>query len=153
IATPSANGLSAIIAKALQKDPEKRYATIDELGEELKELVLSDRAAAAGIRRPERGLSWKIVAVIAAVPLVAVAAVYAAWHRQPVLADTDTILLADFVNQTTDPVFDLTLKQGLAVQLEQSPRLEVFPEDRVRSRLRFMRRSPEEPVTKQIAQE
>jgi tetratricopeptide (TPR) repeat protein len=69
------------------------------------------------------------------------------------LTEKDTIVLADFANATGDSVFDGTLKQALAVQLEQSPFLNIFPDQRVREALRFMNRSPDERVTKQIARE
>lgn len=69
------------------------------------------------------------------------------------LTEKDTIVLADFANNTGDPVFDGTLKQGLAVQLEQSPFLHIFSDQRVREALRFMNRSPDERVTKEIARE
>ena len=69
------------------------------------------------------------------------------------LTEKDTIVLADFANTTGDPVFDGTLKQGLAVQLEQSPFLNIFSDQRVRETLRFMNRSPDERVTKEIARE
>ena len=74
-------------------------------------------------------------------------------NRTPALTDKDTVLLADFVNTTGDPVFDGTLKQALAVQLGQSPFLNIFPEERVREALRFMGRSPDERLTKDIARE
>lgn len=69
------------------------------------------------------------------------------------LTEKDTIVLADFANTTGDSVFDGTLKQALAVQLEQSPFLNIFPDQRVREALRFMNRPPDERVTKQIARE
>ncbi len=69
------------------------------------------------------------------------------------LTEKDTIVLADFANTTGDPVFDGTLKQGLAVQLEQSPFLNIFSDQRVREALRLMNRSPDERVTKEIARE
>ena len=69
------------------------------------------------------------------------------------LAEKDSILLTDFVNTTGDPVFDGTLKQALAVQLEQSPYLNVFPQERVRDTLRFMGRSPDERVTPDLARD
>ena len=63
------------------------------------------------------------------------------------------MLLADFVNTTGDAVFDGTLKQALAVQLEQTPFLNLFPEERVREMLQYMGRSPDERVTKEVARE
>ncbi len=69
------------------------------------------------------------------------------------LTEKDTILLADFVNTTGDPVFDGTLKQALAIQLQQSPFLYITPEERIRKALQFMGRSPEERLTNQLARE
>jgi len=69
------------------------------------------------------------------------------------LTEKDSILLADFVNTTGDPVFDGTLKQALAVQLEQSPYLNVTPESRIHEALRFMGRSTDERLTMDVARE
>jgi len=73
--------------------------------------------------------------------------------RSPALTQQDTILLADFVNTTGDAVLDGTLKTALAVQLEQSPYLNLLSDERVREMLRYMERSPDERVTKEIARE
>ncbi|HSB27818.1 MAG TPA: protein kinase, partial [Pyrinomonadaceae bacterium] len=74
-------------------------------------------------------------------------------HRKPTLTDKDTILLTDFINTTGEPVFDGTLKQALSVQLGQTPFLNIYPDERVRETLRFMGKSPEERVTKDIGRE
>ncbi|HVS81321.1 MAG TPA: protein kinase [Pyrinomonadaceae bacterium] len=97
----------------------------------------------------------KIAAAIAGLAIVLIAvAVYFYYPRQRVtLTDKDTILLADFLNTTGDPVFDGTLKQALAVQLGQSPFLDIFSEERVRDTLKFMNRSPDERVTRDVARE
>ena len=94
------------------------------------------------------------VAVIAlAVVLIAIAVVFVSFSRQgPTLTDKDSVLLVD-MNTTGDPVFDGTLKQALAVQLGQSPFLNIFSEDRVREALRFMGRSPDEHVTRDVGRE
>jgi tetratricopeptide (TPR) repeat protein len=72
---------------------------------------------------------------------------------QPILTDKDVILLTDFVNSTGDPVFDGTLKQGLAVQLQQSPFLSLLPDSRVRDTLRLMGRPADAKVTAEIGRE
>lgn len=69
------------------------------------------------------------------------------------LTDKDTIVLADFLNTTGDPVFDGTLKLALAAQLGQSPFLNIFGDDRIREALRFMDRSPDERVTRDVGRE
>ena len=93
-----------------------------------------------------------------AIPGVAIIALVAAvilfYSRKPYkLTEKDSILLADFVNTTGDPVFDGTLKQALAVQLEQSPYLNIVPDQTVRKALQFMGRGADERVTGSIARE
>src|SRR4029077_11882525 len=69
------------------------------------------------------------------------------------LTEQDTLVLADFMNTTDEPVFDGTLKVALAVALEQSPFLKVFPDERVLETLRLMERPPDERVTRSISRE
>ena len=89
---------------------------------------------------------------------LAIAAAYLFFVRglnpiRPALTDKDPILVADFVNTTGDAVFDGTLKQGLVVQLEQSPYINIFPEARARETLTLMERSPDEKITREIGRE
>ena len=111
--------------------------------------VSSAEYIATGIKR------HKIAAAIVAVLLIAgtAAGFYFYYNRAKPLTDKDTVLLADFVNTTGEPVFDGTLKQALAVHLGQTPFLNIFPEDRVRETLRFMGRSPDERITRDIGRE
>lgn len=98
----------------------------------------------------------KLKAAVAAVAVVAlVVGIWFFVFRKPTtaLTDKDRILLADFVNTTGEPVFDGTLKQALATQLRQSPFLDILSEDRVRDALKFMEKSPDEPVSREIALE
>jgi tetratricopeptide (TPR) repeat protein len=93
-------------------------------------------------------------AIGAAVFVLAIgAAVFFYFNRAQALTDKDTVVLADFANSTGDAVFDGTLKQALAVQLGQSPFLNIYSDERVREALRFMGRAPDERVTKDIARE
>jgi serine/threonine protein kinase/Tfp pilus assembly protein PilF len=101
------------------------------------------------IKRHKRGIGVSLAVLV----LAAVAGLLFYVHRAQALTEKDTILLADFVNTTGDPVFDGTLKQGLAVQLAQSPFLNIFPEARVRQTLRLMGRSADDRVTKEVARE
>ncbi len=66
------------------------------------------------------------VSALLALAVVGILTYY--FHRTPKLTDKDKIVLADFTNTTGDPVFDGTLRQGLAVQLEQSPFLSLVSE-------------------------
>jgi eukaryotic-like serine/threonine-protein kinase len=96
-----------------------------------------------------------VATLIGVVAVLAVGSViYLAMRKPtPALTDKDTILVADFVNTTGDEVFDATLKQALAAQLRQSPYLDIFSDDRVHDTLKFMDRSPNERVTREIARE
>jgi serine/threonine protein kinase/predicted Zn-dependent protease len=78
---------------------------------------------------------------------------YVTHKRATVLTDKDTILLTEFDNKTGEEVFDRTLRQGLAVQLQQSPFLDIFPETRTRATLQLMSLSPDERVTRERARE
>src|SRR5215831_826975 len=93
-----------------------------------------------------------IFAVVAVAVLVAAAAIgyFTLLRKKTVLTEKDTILLADFVNTTGDNVFDDTLKQALAVQLGQSPFLNIFSEDRVREQLKFMNMSGDSRITREV---
>jgi tetratricopeptide (TPR) repeat protein len=102
------------------------------------------------IKRHKTGTAIAVLAVV----LVAAVVVYFSFFRErEALTDKDTILLADFVNTTGEPVFDQTLKQALAVQLGQSPFLDIFSDERVREALRFMDRPPDERVTREVARD
>ena len=97
----------------------------------------------------------KVAAAIVAVLLLAgtAAGFYFYYNRSKPLTDKDTVLVADFVNTTGESVFDGTLKQALAVHLGQTPFLNLFPDERVRETLRFMGRSPDERITRDIGRE
>src|SRR5262249_2864898 len=98
----------------------------------------------------------KLVAgIIAVVVLIAIGLGWFFYfaRKTPALTAKDTVLLADFANTTGETVFDGTLKQALAVQLGQSPYLNIFPDERVNETLRFMGRSPGERITRDIAKE
>ncbi len=95
----------------------------------------------------------RFVWVALAVMVLATAGFLYFSRRAETLTEKDTLLLADFVNLTGEDVFDSTLKQALAVQLEQTPFLSFLAEDRIRETLRYMKREPDERVTKELARE
>jgi tetratricopeptide (TPR) repeat protein len=156
--------LERIVVKALRKDRDSRYQLATDLGSDLKALREVSRGASperttssaehlvGQVRRHRRGALVTLGAVALA---TAVAVVWEATraHATPILTTKDTILLGDFDNQTGDAVFDGTLKDGLAVQLGQSPFLSLFPDARVREALKLMNRSPDDRVTPEIGRE
>jgi len=99
--------------------------------------------------------SWKIPAAVAAVLIATLigGGLFLRSRRASALTEKDTVVLADFANTTGDPVFDGTLKQALAVDLDQSPFLRVVPPARVQKTLAFMGRSPDERLTTDLARD
>jgi tetratricopeptide (TPR) repeat protein len=108
-------------------------------------------AASAAPAKKSRGLVFAAAGAILAI-LVA-GAWYFRSHHSAALTEKDAVLLADFVNTTGDGVFDGTLKQALATQLEQSPYLNLLPESRIREALRFMGRPEDQRITSDVARE
>jgi len=96
---------------------------------------------------------WLLTTAALALAAITVAGILFYGRRARALAERDSIVLADFANTTGDVVFDGTLKQALAVQLEQSPFLNVVANDRVREMLRYMNRPSEERLAGQVARE
>jgi serine/threonine protein kinase/Flp pilus assembly protein TadD len=106
---------------------------------------------------PVRSLNWRHLSGIGASLLLLAVAIgtwlYKQAHRPLKLGEKDTIVLADVVNTTGDSVFDGTLKQALAIQLEQSPFLNVLAERKVSATLKLMDRPPDERLTHEVAHE
>ena len=156
--------LERIIAELLEKDRELRYASAAELRGDLERSQTHVSAAAARGANPWRlfGAGWGrsgwrsrlLKYGIAAVATLSFAAGGFLWqqraHARP-LTDQDVLVLADFTNSTGDPVFDGTLRQGLAIQLEQSPFLKIMDDEQVRQDLRLMSLPPAVRITNQIA--
>ncbi len=111
--------------------------------------VSSAEYIVTGIKHHKIAAGLLALVVIAAVGIGA----YFYTHRKAALTDKDTILLTDFINTTGEQVFDGTLKQALAVQLGQTPFLNIYPDERVRETLRFMGKPPDERITKDIGRE
>jgi tetratricopeptide (TPR) repeat protein len=113
--------------------------------------VTSAEYIVSEIKKHKRGFALTGAVVFALV--LATAGYFLFARRTAALTDKDTILLADIINTTGDSVFDGTIKQGLGVQLGQSPFLNLFSDTRVRQTLRLMGHSPDDRVTSEIGRE
>jgi eukaryotic-like serine/threonine-protein kinase len=143
--------LERIIDKCLEKDRDLRYQHASEIRTDLQRLKRDTESGRVGAV-PGSAKPWKIIVPSAVAVLALVAAGYFYLHRRPTLTDKDTIVLADFTNTTGDPVFDGTLRQGLAFQLEQSPILKIMDDEQVGRDMRLMNFKPGTRITDQIAQ-
>jgi tetratricopeptide (TPR) repeat protein/tRNA A-37 threonylcarbamoyl transferase component Bud32 len=151
--------LEEIISKCLEKDRERRYQSAAEVRADLQQLkrvtetgqvTVTQTVVVAG--KPSIG--WRLIATGGAV-LAALLGI-GLWlysRRAHSLSQTDTIVLADFVNKTGDPIFDDTLRQGLAAQLQQSPFLSLVPDVKIHQTLGLMGKSPEAKLGPAIAGE
>jgi serine/threonine protein kinase/tetratricopeptide (TPR) repeat protein len=118
-----------------------------------RETVVSSAVPAVVKRPPHR--RWKTTLSVAGLVVAGLVAgaIYIRSHQATPLTGKDTIVLADFTNTTGDAVFDDTLKQGLAVQLEQSPFLSLISERRIRETLPLMGQAADARITPAIARE
>jgi DNA-binding winged helix-turn-helix (wHTH) protein/tetratricopeptide (TPR) repeat protein len=94
-----------------------------------------------------------LLPICALLVLLIAGSVFFLRRNQRVPEETQSVLVADFTNSTGEPVFDSALRQGLEVQLQQSPYLILVSEDQIQQTLRLMGRPPEIQVTGQVARE
>jgi predicted Ser/Thr protein kinase len=137
--------LQRAISRCLEEDPNRRWRSAAEMEREL--------SANAAARSHERRKATPVVLATVFVVALGISGWLIFTHKTHALTDKDTIVLADFTNSTGDPVFDGTLRQGLTVQLEQSPFLSLVPEDRVQQTLRMMSQPADARLTPQLARE
>ena len=141
--------LERIIAKCLEPDRALRYQHAAELRTDLTRLRSGTGTATPQPARTRRRTRWFALGATAAIAAVVAWASYG--PRAATLTDKDTIVLAEFTNTTGDPVFDQTLRQGLAIQLQQSPFLSLVSDDRIRRTLQLMNQPADAPLTPDVA--
>jgi eukaryotic-like serine/threonine-protein kinase len=153
--------LEETISKALEKDRELRYQHASEMRADLRRLkqdLLLPQCARVSEVRPGKAHRakprWLLLTGLAAIfAVIAVIAGFRFLRHQPPVSKHENIVLADIANTTGDPVFDGTLKEALTIQLEQSPFIQVVPEQRVRQLLGYMGRSPDAQVNQGVSRE
>jgi serine/threonine protein kinase/tetratricopeptide (TPR) repeat protein len=158
--------LERVIVKCLEKDRNLRYQHASDVRTDLQRLKRdTDSGLLAAVRpdtttvdgvRTARGKTWKVMVSLLLVALfvcVIAGGVYYRSHRGNHLTDKDMIVVSDFDNKTGDPVFDDTLKQGLSVQLGQSPFLDLVSDRKVNQTLRLMGRQAGDRLTPEVTRE
>ncbi len=137
--------LERTIMQAIEPYPRNRPVSAAAMADTLRPVARASKRT--------RTAPWLAGAALMGVVAVAAALSLFLTRGSSALTSRDTIVLADFSNTTGEPVFDRALKVALAVALEQSPFLKVFPDDRVRETLRLMQRAPDEPVVRSLARD
>ncbi len=151
--------LEGVILKAIEKDRELRYQHASDIRNDLQRLKRDTDSALRAVRDKPRfapGINrrWKVmVPAIGAVLALLVVGGYFFARGPTTLTDKDTIVLADFDNKTGDPVFDDTLRQGLSVELQQSPLLSLISDRQVQKQLALMGQPKEARLTSEVAQQ
>jgi serine/threonine protein kinase/tetratricopeptide (TPR) repeat protein len=157
--------LERIISKAIEKEPQLRYQHAADLRSDLERLkrdTLSGGMTSSSIssgkapREAQGRLSkhWKILVPCTLVLAAGIIAGIVYIPQRPhALIEKDRIILADFDNRTGDAVFEGALREGLSVQLEQSPFLSIASYQQIQQTLQMMGQKPDAKLTSQIARE
>jgi hypothetical protein len=150
--------LERIVNKALEKDRTLRYQNASDVRTDLHRLKRDTessrlQAATSAGAISLLGMGSKVAIPVALAVVVLAVSGYFYLHPTAKLTDKDTIVLADFGNTTGDPVFDDTLRQGLSVQLEQSPFLRLVSEERIQQTLRLMGQQNDARLTPEVARQ
>jgi serine/threonine protein kinase/tetratricopeptide (TPR) repeat protein len=151
--------LGEIITKTLEKDHKLRYQHASEIRADLQRLKRDTESGKATVPsaahtfvvRTTRRWAYASAAILA-FALIA-AALFSHSRKAHALTDKDTIVLSDFENKTGDAVFDDTLRQGLSVQLEQSPFLSIISDSKVNQSLKLMGLHAGDPLTPKVTRE
>jgi serine/threonine protein kinase/tetratricopeptide (TPR) repeat protein len=156
--------LNSIAMKALEKARERRFASVSDLAGDIQRhlehrpVLASPPGTLYRIRKFLRRHRLPALGTAAGVVFLVLSGV-TVWSlardsaRTPKLTEKDTIVLADFDNKTGDPVFDDTLRQGLSVELHQSPFLALISDRTIQQTLALMGQPKEARLTSEIAQQ
>jgi eukaryotic-like serine/threonine-protein kinase len=153
--------LEEVINKALEKDKKLRYHSAADIRTDLQRLKRDSEsgragvdAAAAVLKPAQKPIRW---GAVAGATMLVIGLAVGGWlffsRKAHALSDRDTIVLADFTNTTGDTVFDGTLRQGLSVQLEQSPFLSIISDQQIRQTLQMMGQNQDAKLAPEVARE
>ena len=153
--------LEEVINKALEKDRKLRYQNAADVRADLQRLKRDSDTTRSAVataqvesKSARKSIRW---AAVAGATIVVTGLAVGGWlfftRKAHALTDKDTIVLADFTNTTGDTVFDGTLRQGLSVQLEQSPFLSIISDQQIQQTLQLMGQKPDVKLTPEIARE
>jgi len=127
-----------MIARLLEKDPARRYASASELAADLR---LAEPGAPARARGSRRKTAFAVTAVLGAAMLFG----WLGRRATPIIGAAQHVLIGGFENRTGDPVFNQTLQRALVIELEQSPYLQTVSDATIRQTLQMMQRPADAP--------
>jgi serine/threonine protein kinase/tetratricopeptide (TPR) repeat protein len=147
-----------IVEKAMEKDRALRYQHAADLVADLRRVKRAMASGTLALLAAPRLPRRRTVLLAGLVSVVALATLAIVWGTSgspnaPPLTEKDSILLGEITNKTGDPVFDGTLRQALAVQLGQSPFLDVIPDERIGEALRLAGKPRDERLTRDVARD
>jgi serine/threonine protein kinase/tetratricopeptide (TPR) repeat protein len=144
--------LETIINRVLEKNRERRYQSAAEIRADLA-TTKTETIVGQDASPPVRRWSWVFAAAVVIVGLAVGGIYWGRSHKVAALTERDALVLGDFTNTTGDLVFDDTLKQGLALQLEQSPFLDLVSDRKAIETLKLMGRPADERMTPTVTRE
>ena len=150
--------LERVIDKAMEKDRALRYQHAADLVADLRRVKRAMESGTLALLAAPRLPARRAVLVVSLFAAVALAAGGYFWTTRQTnaaapLTEKDSIILGEFANRTGDTVFDGTLRQALAVQLGQSPFLDILPDERIVEALRLGNHPRDERLTRPVALE
>jgi serine/threonine protein kinase/Flp pilus assembly protein TadD len=154
--SPSSSGAVSDAADLLQNGSQPKRESARSSAPPVTMASASRSEMAPGRSAPSRSGRWKVALPLGLIlALLALAGGYYYWRGNRVvqLTDKDQLILADFTNQTGDPVFDSTLKEALAIQLDQSPLLQLISDRELHDNLQYLGQSRDQRITPELAQQ
>lgn len=153
--------LEKVVYRCLRKQAAERYSSVVEIQRDLEfwlsrssDQIRNSSASQTITGEKRTASSWRFVVPIVALAVILVAGwLYWHFHNSSKLTGRDTIVLTDFTNATGDSVFDGALREGLSVQLEQSPFLRIVSGQQIQQTLKMMNQKPDAKLTPELTRE
>jgi eukaryotic-like serine/threonine-protein kinase len=150
-------GLEVLVSKALAKEAGQRYASARELLEDLRlvqaGLTPTRLQPVLPLAQTRKRPRWLIPFVVLALVAATVLVMYRRAHTTPILAERGWVLIADFDSRGDNPIPDAGIREGLAIALQQSRYVNVFPRTRTYEVLQRMEKQDAPRIDETLGRE